>query len=159
MANESIPLWDGESSGAEIIYEDPARIGGTSTLRSRRKSPRKDCERIHVCFSPDLPSGLVEHAECPVVNMSATGFAIEYDREIKPGIAAYISYQTVGHLPVRISCTVRRCKPLEGGLYVIGIQLDRKLEHVERRPVKVGPGREVFPGIRARKLRTPAETG
>jgi hypothetical protein len=157
MADETIPLWDGEPSDAEIIHPHGSNGAATKAVRTRRRSPRRCYEGVHVCFSPDLPSGLLEHIECPVIDLSARGLAIEFDRRLEIGVTGYISYQTVSHQPVRVSCRVRRCSPLEDGHYRLGIRFDRNLRPEERMPAKVRPGREVSPGIRARKLRGAAE--
>ncbi|MBN2562164.1 MAG: PilZ domain-containing protein, partial [Phycisphaerae bacterium] len=153
MADESIPLWDGEPLGAKIIPQETSSGGDTQTLRSRRRSPRKSCDRVHVCFSPNLASGLVEYVECPVLDMSVSGFALEYDEKLDVGMRGYVSYMTIGRRPVRVSCCVRRCKSLGRGRYLLGIQLDRKLNAEERTPSKANQGRQVALGARPRRLR------
>jgi len=153
MDDEPIPLYEGELSGARIIPDRSSEAGETQTVRSRRKNPRKHCERVCVCFSPDDPSGRIEHVECPVLDLSAGGMAIEYDREFDVGVAGYVAYRTVSHQPVRINCTVRRCAAMENGHYLLGLKFDRQLRREELKPAKVIAGREVAPGIRTRKLR------
>lgn len=163
-STDAIPLYDGEPSDAKIIHEtrrfglpdgtsSPGNDAGTRPLRRKRRIPRAECTHIQVCFSPCDPAGRVEHVACPVFNISRAGFAIEFDRPLAVGVAAHIAYQTVGHRPIRVSCSVRHCQPIGGGRYRLGIALDRFLDREERRPAKTIPGREVAPGIRVRALR------
>ncbi len=166
MDADTIPLYDGEPSGAKIIHEthrSESLDGHASTesaeaagpLRHKRRTPRSECEHILVCFSPCDPSGRVEHVACPVFNISRGGFALEFDRALDVGVMGHISYLTVGHRPVRVSCSVRHCLAIGGGRYRLGIALDRYLDREERKPAKAIPGREVAPGIRTRVLRAP----
>ncbi|MFQ5502229.1 MAG: PilZ domain-containing protein [Phycisphaerae bacterium] len=164
MDTDSIPLYDGEPSGAKIIHEThrsesfdgPASTESAETagpLRHKRRTPRKDCSHIQVCFSPCDPSGRVEHVACPVFNISRGGFALEFDRALDVGVTGHISYLTAGHRPVRVSCSVRHCLAIGGGRYRLGISLDRYLDHEERRPAKKISGRDVAPSVRTRSLR------
>ena len=167
VANDSIPLYDGDLSGAEIIHENgdapaspdvdgrPAQsddVGNNRRVRCRRRNARRPCERVHVCFSPSAPSGRVEHVECPVRDISKTGFAVEFDRPLATGVSGYISYYTISHQPVRVSCSVRHCHPLGEGRYFLGLTLNRDLSLEEQRPSKTGPGRSVSPCFRPRPL-------
>ncbi len=154
MADEPIPLYDGEPSGARIIHEDEQRGGGNvQTVHSKRQGARRECDRIHVCFSPDDPTAPAEHVECPVLNISANGIAIDFDRALNVGAAGTVCYMTVSHRPVHVTCSVRYCGSLGGGRYRLGLKLDRHLDVEERRPAKCVPGRDVFPKLRPRKLR------
>jgi hypothetical protein len=155
MADEPIPLYDGELSGSVIIPDGPSGALGTPTVRSRRVHKRRPGDGVCVCFSPTLFSGRVEHVECPVFNISAKGFAIEYDRKLEVGVTGYITYRTVSHQPVHVSCRVQRCSPLENGHFLVGLKLNRKLEIEETKPAKPRPGRDLAPGLRARKLHDP----
>jgi len=156
MSDETLPLYHGELSGSVIIPERGSNGGlETPTLRSRRASPRKGCENIHVCFSAESESGQGDHAECPLVNISASGMAIEYDRCLRKGVSGHVSYYTISRIPVNISCIIRHCDPLDNGHFQIGLRLNRPLKYEERKPMRVGPGRVVSPHLRARKLRTP----
>jgi hypothetical protein len=56
---------------------------------------------------------------------------------------------------VHVGCVVRHCVEQVDGLFQIGLKLDRKLQLAEMRPMHSGPGREVAPGIRPRKLKRP----
>lgn len=154
MSDEPIPLWEGELSGSIPIPERRPDTA-TQTVRSARKAPRSQCDGAHVCFSPDLPSGVQEHVECPVIDKSAQGFAIEYDRRLEPGVRGYVTFVTVGHQPVRVSCSVRRCVPLDNGHYLLGLMLDRPLNFEEKRLAKSTAGKLIALGIRPRKLREP----
>jgi hypothetical protein len=155
MPDDAIPLYDGEPTGAKIIHQEQPSEGANtqSAVRSKRSSPRKACDRVHVCFSLQRQLGRVEHIECPVVNMSAGGFAIEFDEALAVGVTGHIAYWTISHRPVRVSCSVRRCQPLDHGRYLLGIRLDRKLDFEERRPARIRAGRDVAMGLRPRKLR------
>ncbi len=162
MADEPIPLYDGEPSGARIIHEDeqrgaaaggsPTSGGNVQTVHCKRRDSRHECERIHVCFSPDDPAVPAEHVGCPMQNSSPGGIAIEFDRALNTGAAGAISYMTVSHRPVHVTCSVRFCGSLGGGRYRLGLKLDRRLGVEERRPAKCVPGRDVFPELRPRKL-------
>ena len=158
MSDEPIPLWEGELSGAAIVPERGAGAA-VQTVRSGRKAPRTQCDGAYVCFSPDLPSGVQEHVECPVIDKSAQGFAVEYDRRLEAGVRAHLAFITVGHQPVRVSCSVRRCAPLENGHYVIGLKLDRPLNFEEKRLAKSTAGKLISLGIRPRKLREAKPAG
>ncbi len=158
MSDEPIPLYDGELSGAKIIPEGAERVGQPPETRVKRQSPRHKFERVHVCFSPMYQSGRVEHVECPVIDMSESGLAIEYDRRLGKGITGHVSYRTISNQPVRVSCTVRRCAAMDNGHFEVGVQLNRRLRSEEMRPAKTRPGRELAAGVRARKLRVAVAT-
>ncbi len=159
MPDEPIPLYDGEPSGAEIVHEKPddKPTVFSQTVRSKRNSVRKGCDRTKVCFSPQESLGRAEHVECPVIDMSTTGFAVEFDRPLAAGVNGHVAYWTVGHRPVRVSCTVRRCVPMDNGHYLIGLKLARKLTFEEKKPARTLAGREVAMGLRPRKLKPAIE--
>ena len=125
-------------------------------MRCKRSSPRHSADGIRVCFSPQVQLGRVEHVECPLINMSATGLAIEFDQRLGLGVMGYVAYWTMSRQPVRVSCTVRQCQPLENRRFLLGLKLDRKLTFDERRLAKMRPGRDLMPGVHPRKLREPA---
>jgi len=161
MADDPIPLYDGVLSGARIIHEDDRRAdaaGNVQTVHSKRRDTRQGCERIHVCFSPEDPTGPAEHVECPMRNISAGGMSIDFDRVLDIGASATVCYMTVSQYPVHVTCSVRYCGSIGGGRYRLGLKLDRRLGVEERRPAKCIPGRDVFPKLRPRKLR-PVEPG
>ncbi len=158
MSDEPIPLYDGEPSGAKIIPDGAERAEQQVETRIKRQSPRRKYERVHVCFSPMYQSGRLEHVECPVIDMSECGLAVEYDRKLQKGVTGHISYRTISHQPVRISCTVRHCSEMDNGHFEVGVQLNRRLRSEEMRPAKVRPGRELAAGVRARKLRVAVGT-
>ncbi len=154
MADEPIPLYDGEPSGARIVHEDEQRGGApVQTVHCKRRDARHDCERIHVCFSPNDPTGPAEHVECLLQNISPGGIAIDFDRALDVGAAGTVCYMTISHCPVHVTCRVRYCGSLGGGRYRLGLKLDRRLGVEERRPARCAPGRDVFPKLRPRKLR------
>jgi hypothetical protein len=97
----------------------------------------------------------VEYVECPLIDMSASGAAIEFDERLGVGVVGYITYSTMSRQSVRVSCIVCGCQPLEGGRFRLGLKLDRKLNFEERRPAKTRPGRDLMPGVHPRKLREP----
>jgi hypothetical protein len=150
--NDPIPLE--ECSGQSIINEsvtDDDRV----SVRCRRKLARRSCSGMRVCFSPQFDSGKVDPTECPVVDISAGGFSIEYDRRTPLGLCGTITYRAESGLPVHIGCTVRHCVEQMDGLFRLGIKLDRRLQAAEMRPIRTTIGRELAPGIRARKLKQP----
>lgn len=165
MADEPIPLYDGELSGAKIRIEsngvhDPHDSVAprndesmTSVARSRRRTARHGCERIHVCFTPLGPDGKSDNVECPVIDMSKGGLAIEFDQSIASGTPCRIAYRTISQNPVQISGTVRNCRDIGDGRYRLGIRLARNLTAEELRPARRRDGRDIAPGIRARPLR------
>ena len=158
MSDEPIPLYDGELSGAKIIPDGAERAEQQVETRVKRQRPRRSFDRVHVCFSPMYQSGRVEHVECPVIDMSESGLAIEYDRKLGKGVTGHVSYRTISNQPVRVSCTVRRCAVMDNGHFEVGVQLNRRLRSEEMRPAKVRPGRELAAGVRARKLRVAVGT-
>jgi len=157
MSEETIPLFDGEPTGASIIQTGHGSIRGATAVRCRRGSPRRACEHVHVCFTPHYSSGRIQHVECPAINISIRGFAIEFDEQVQKGTAGYLDYRTVSGRPVHVRCVVRRCAPLENGHYLLGLELDRKLQFDECKPARRGLGREIAPGMRPRKLREPSQ--
>lgn len=159
MADEPIPLYEGESSNSKIVHEQPANAQAfiSHAARSKRSSVRKSCDRTKVCFSPQESLGRAEHVECPVIDLSATGLAVEFDKPLASGVSGHVAYWTVGHRPVRVSCTVRRCIPMDNGHFLIGLKLDRKLTLEEKKPAKTFGGREIAMGLRPRKLKPAIE--
>lgn len=165
MSDEPIPLWDGEPSGAEIRHDTVRHhssaplpnmgAGQASSLSTRRRDSRHECERIFVCFSASDTSGRAEFVECPVFDFSKSGLALEFDRRLAIGTACTVAYRTVSRQPVHVSGSVRHCRDLEGGRYRVGIRLDRNLKFEELRPAKRRDGQDIAPGIRARSLRSP----
>ncbi|HWL93957.1 MAG TPA: PilZ domain-containing protein [Phycisphaerae bacterium] len=164
MADEPIPLYDGEPSGAIIRVDgaNPGMFEGTGRrmsagTQSRRRTTRRDCERIHVCLTPDEPEGRIESVECPVFDISKGGAALEFDRPLASGISCQIAYLTVSRRPVRVSGSVRHCRALGEGRFRIGIRFDRTLTVEELKPAKRREGWDIAPGVRARALRVREE--
>jgi PilZ domain-containing protein len=153
MSDEPIPLSAGDSFGAAIQPERGSSSAEAHTLRSRRTNPRKGCENVYVCFSPQTETGLPDNAECLLLNVSASGMAIEYDRPLKKGVSAYVSYYSASRVPVNVGCVVQHCDLQTSGHYVVGLRTNRPLKHEERKPMRVGAGRVVSPHVRARKLK------
>jgi hypothetical protein len=149
MPDDTIPLCDGDLPPMPIIH---AREAATA-VRCRRGGTRRPCDGVHICFSPEFASGRVEHVDCPVRNVSAGGFAIEFDGPLEMGLAGHVTYRTLSGLPVHIGCTVRHCKPLGAGRFLVGLKLDRRLQPDELRPARARQGRELAPGLRPRRLR------
>lgn len=150
---DPIPLDDAEPSSTKIVFQGDVGALGAATVRSKRASVRKACGDVHVCLTIEMSLGRSEHVECPVIDMSSGGFAIEFDRQVAAGTQGYIAYWTVSHRPVRLSCCVKRCSVLPNGRFCLGLKLNRRLDYEERRPAKTRPGREVALGMRPRKLR------
>jgi hypothetical protein len=156
MSDDPIQLSEGQLLATiEGVDAAPNRLASplASTLRCKRLGPRKACSRIAVCFSTDPSTGPVEQVECPVFDISVTGIAIEFDRPLKSDARGSISFWSVGLQPVRVGCTVRRCRQDGRGHYVLGLRFDRRLGPDEVRPAPLREGREVAPGARPRKLR------
>jgi hypothetical protein len=151
MDLDSIPLYDGEIT-AEIVVPQNHSISSEQHVRSRRRSPRKTHDRVLVCFSAETEFGRSEHVECPLLDMSPLGMAVEFDHAIKACTTAHISYSTISHQPVRVSGTVRRCTQRDDGRYIVGIQLDRRLSTEECRPAVNRRASQAAPGVRIRKL-------
>ncbi len=150
---DPIPLEDAGPSGTKIVFQGDAGALGAPTVRSKRASVRKVCADVHVCLTIEMSLGRSEHVECPVIDMSSGGFALEFDRQVAAGTQGYIAYWTVSHRPVRLSRCVKRCSVLPNGRFCLGMKLNRRLDCEERRPAKTRPGREVALGMRPRKLR------
>lgn len=148
--DDPIPLDDSEPS-ASIIHQ-PSRDSVTS-VRSQRKSARREFKNARICFIPEYASGKTDPAECPVINISATGLSIEFDRRVPIALRGTITYRSECGLPVHVGCVVRHCVEQMDGFFRLGIQLDRKLRPEESRPLRIAIGREIAPGIRARKLK------
>lgn len=157
MSDEPIPLYDGEPTGAVIRHETSTLKGSApaagGAVQVRRKAARHDCERILVCFTPQDPTRCAENVNCPVVNLSKGGIALEYDRKMLSGISCFITYRTVSQQAVHISGVVRHCRDIGGGHYQLGIKFTRNLRIEELKPAKFRPGRDVAPGLHARNLK------
>ncbi len=158
MPDETIPLYDGELSGATIIQESGANAaqarGSTAQRgpRRKRRGARTACERIHVCFSATDATGRTDHAECPVIDVSKGGFCIEFDRPLPAGVRVNIAYHTISHRPVNVYGQVRHCAALRNGRYRLGIELCRHLDTEEMKLSKSMPARDIAPGVHPRKL-------
>lgn len=149
--NAPIPLEDAPEHSAIIVPESKA----ATSVRCRRRDVRRAQGSAVICFTLESASGRVENAECPVLNISRTGVAIVFDQDVSLGASASIAYRSISGRPVHRGVTVRQCRPREDGHYDLGLQFDRPLQFDEARPARHGPGREVAPGIRARKLKPP----
>jgi hypothetical protein len=152
MSEESIPLYDGELSGSAIIPDEEFVGDEANVAHSRRAVARRDCERVHVCFSAELDDDRVDHVECPVLNISKGGMAIEFDKPMRHGAKGSVSFRNVGNQPVRVNARVMRCAAQGKGRFILGLRFDRTLLVEECKPAYVRPGRDVSPGLRARKL-------
>ena len=153
--DDAIPLEDGEITGCQITPESRSDGGVMTTVRTKRKMARKNVGRSFLCFGATLAGGKTDQAACPIVDISTKGLAFEYDQEIKLQSKGFVAYRSVSGRPVHITCVVRRCIPMEGGRFLIGVLLDRKLQFDEIRPAQASPGREIAPNLRPRKLRDP----
>lgn len=153
-----IPLEESDGTASQIV-PTKSSLDGADIVRGRRKDARKAFEGIWVLFEPDARANGTEQVECPLVDISVTGFAVLYDRPLKSGVKGYVSYRSQCDKPVRISFTVKRTIPQSGGRYLIGCQMDKKLNVEDRRPARVRPGRSVVAGIRARRIKLPGLSG
>jgi hypothetical protein len=156
LDDDPIPLYDGPPIGKTVPPEvgatgSPDAADAKSAVRSRRRGARRDCERTVVCFVHTGVDGRIDHAECPVINISKLGMALLYDRFVARGTRATVQFRTVSLSPVRVTACVRNCMPSGGECYRLGLQFDRPLAAEEMRPARCLPGRDVAPGIRARR--------
>ena len=158
LDDDPIPLE--ECSGSPFVSPNPptekaspSPSGAAIGVRLQRKQSRRSCTNTRVCFIPEFDSGKVDPTECPVIDMSAGGFSIEYDRRVANGQRGTIAYRSDSGLPVHVGCIVRHCVEQMDGLFRLGIKLDRKLRPGEMHPIRAAIGRELAPGIRARKLK------
>lgn len=129
-------------------------------VRSHRKEARKSIEGIWVLLEPDVNCGGSAQVECPLVDISISGFSVIYDRPISVGMKGYVSYRSTCDKPIRVAFAVRRCTRLSESRYLIGASLGKRLNIEDRRPAKTRPGRQVVLGVRARRIlaETPTET-
>ena len=148
---DSIPLVDDEPSGRVIFPDRHTDVAGP-TLRGHRSTARHDRRGFHVCFMPQDATERVERVECPVLDVSSTGMALVFDHALRVGQTARVIYRTVAYHLVRVTCRVRRCQAQSDGLFHIGLQFTRTLRAEELRPLKHRPGRDLVPGLRARRL-------
>lgn len=163
MFDEPIPLEDSDDPNAPIPLEETAgqsaiivpESKADTSVRCRRRDVRRTQGSAALCLTLERASGRVDNAECPVLNISRTGVAIVFDQEVGVGASASVAYRSISGRPVHRGVTVRQCRPREDGHYDLGLQFDRPLQFDEARPARHGPGREVAPGIRARKLKPP----
>ncbi len=162
MEDEPIPLYDGPPIARRTpldagIGQNAATPPANAAVRSRRRTARRECERTFVCFTNTDAGGRVDHAECPVLNISGRGMALFYDRHVARGARVLVQYRTVSLSPVRLTATVKGCVLSTDGRYQVGLQFDRPLAAEEMRPARCLPGRDVAPGIRARRWSEPRE--
>lgn len=155
-AEERIPLYDGELSASAIVHE-PEPAQESHPVRGRRAAPRKVIENAWVLFAPEEHLGPSDPSECPLVDISTTGFAIYYDRPLKGGVKGHVSYRSVMDIPIRVGFTVQRCQEVGEGIYLLGAKFVRKLRFEESRLAATRPGREVMIGTRARRIKLPVE--
>ncbi|GJQ25912.1 MAG: hypothetical protein HBSAPP02_09440 [Phycisphaerae bacterium] len=161
LFDEPIPLDDSDDPNAPIPLEDAPEHSAiivpeskrATSVRCRRRDVRRSQGSAMLCFSHETGSGRVDNAECPVLNISKTGVAIVFDHDVCVGTSASIAYRSISGRPVHRGVTVRQCRPRDDGYFELGLQFDRPLQFDEARPARHGPGREVAPGIRARKLK------
>ena len=150
---EAIPLEKGEISDCSIKPNSAVEPGVYTALRCRRKHKRKDCSKSMLCFGRQMSCGRSDQAACPIVNISASGIAFEYDEQLEEGCKGFVAYRSVSGRPVQITCVVRQCRRACRGRYIIGVELDRKLQFDEAKPAYASHGREIAPNTRPRRLR------
>lgn len=149
-------MLSGEGEGPQTITDSQEAVNHVgATVHTRRRLPRIPCAGVHLCFSPELPAGETEHVECPVIDKSASGFRVGYDRFLEVGTRGHVAYLTVGQQLVRVSCTVRHCTPQPDGRYLVGLKLDRLLSFEEKRLARTLISRKVLPDVQLRKISEP----
>lgn len=157
-ADLPIPLETPDPShGAIIPDQGPSQT--TGTVRSRRKDSRKAFDGIWVLFEPDSRTGGTIQVECPLIDISVSGFALIYDKPMKSGIKGYLSYRSMCDKPVRVSFTIKRCIPRPDSRYFIGGQFDKRLNVEDRKPARSRAGRSVVLGVRARRIPADSAAG
>ena len=139
-------------NGSSAVIAPDIKPSPASALRSSRRWPRKACARGLLCFNRVLPNGRTDSAACPIQNVSLTGIAFEYDAPLKVGTLGSVCYKGVSGQNVMIGCTIRQCRDMGQGRYVIGAHLDRKLSSEDEKPDRSNNGREVGFVVRPRKL-------
>jgi hypothetical protein len=152
---DSIPLYDGPPTHAQIIAANPAQSNGetNSPVRHRRQASRKPAENVEVCLSAHDASGRTDHCECPLLDISAGGAAVLFDRVIVPGSRCYVSYRSISRQPIHVGGTARSCERLGPKCFRIGIKFDRALSIDEQRAAKRRIGKAVSPIHKARRFR------
>lgn len=156
---DSIPLEEGEILSHVILPDQNSAIQRDYHLRGHRDATRRRTEGATVCLTLQDQAGRVEHIECPVMDLSATGVGLVFDQEIEQGRSCQIAYQTASHRLVRLHATVKRCVQTGPGRFEIGLRFTHRLEADQLRIVRRRPGRDITIGARMRKLRLPESAG
>ncbi len=151
MDSDTIPIEDGPASSRVLVPEP----GPDRCVRGRRSAARQCCEHVVVCFSPVYQSGRVDHAECAVSEIAATGMAVVFDRPLERGLPGSVAYRILGGRHVRVQCRVRTCTKIGESRYLLGLQFTRRLRSADLKPLKHRGGRDIAPGARPRKLCEP----
>jgi hypothetical protein len=152
---DPIPLADGDLSDCAIVPLGDRKLGTQAVLRSRRRNHRRSCGRSMLSFTHELPGGRADHIACPIVDISTTGVAFEFDEAVEQGAGCGVAYRTIDGRPVHVNGLVRQCRYAGPGRYIVGVRFDRKLQPNEDKPAHSSLGREIAPGVRPRKLREP----
>ena len=156
---DPIELYDGEIVSKVVLHESAREAAKT---RGRRDSARRIAKGVTVCFTPQDESGRVEHAECPLVDLSSSGIGLVYDKEIDVDRACEIAYQTASHRLVRLHARVKRCICIGENRYELGLRFTHRITAEQQLIVKRRPGRDITIGSRMRQLvavETPAARG
>ncbi|MFQ5423919.1 MAG: PilZ domain-containing protein [Phycisphaerae bacterium] len=151
MDSDTIPLEEGPASSRVLVPEAAA----DRRVRGNRSATRWQCDDVVVCFSPVYQSGRVDHAECPVSEISATGMAVVFDRSLERGLPGSVAYRILGGRHVRAQCRVRTCTKIGESRYLLGLQFTRRRRSADLKPLKHRAGRDIAPGARPRKLCAP----
>jgi len=148
---EPIELFDGEIV-SKVILSESARE--SQRTRGRRDSARRAAKGVTVCFTPQDESGRVEHVECPLVDLSASGLGLVFDKAIDVDRACQIAYQTASHRLVRLNARVKRCVQVGDQRFEIGLRFTQRITAEQQLIVKRRPGRDITIGSRMRQLAT-----
>lgn len=163
MSDDSIPLYDGPPTGARILHyekqvEGSSESADTAAVRTKRREARKHLERVEICLGVQDASGRAEFVDCPVLDISSGGTAVDFDRKVTVGSRCTVSYRTLAYSTVNVGGFIRSCRRIGSGEYRLGIEFDRHLSKEEQRPAHVVPGRAASPLTRSRKLKRANKT-
>lgn len=153
--DDSIPLCEQSTARIPILHQSrsAAESGSARPIRGKRHDARHHVENVLVCFSSHDASGRLDHADCPLVDVSREGVALVCDRRVTVGSRCFVSYRTISQQPVHIGGVVKNCARIDAARYRIGLLLDRHLQQDELKPAKARAGRSVSPVHHGRKLR------
>jgi len=148
---EPIEMFDGEIVSKVILSESGLDAPRT---RGRRDSARRIAKDVTVCFTPQDESGRIDHVECPLLDLSASGACLVFDKPIDVDRACQIAYQTASHRLVRLHARVKRCVAVGDNRYELGLRFTHRITAEQQLIVRRRPGRDINIGSRMRQLQS-----